>query len=687
MGDVLAALFADWLSLDLLARAAVAALMLALPVGWLAETIRYAALQGSTDRIHLAPVHVHGPLLEAMGRQGVALALQGELSAITRARRMLDDRPAPYVAPATARDQGYYLVGLRQAPPIPTRVTEALGLPRVEQEIVIKVGPVTLPVSDIMNMVLVMLGAVFVPFRGTYRRALIHVSLVAHGEQTRLTVHLPGRYAARYPRWWETTFRFAIPLARAYLRRALREPPWPPLGARLQHWSDRLEPRAATEAPPIVHTVTRATANLTDVADLLRDAAFMVLAIHEHDRREWRAMRSLLDGLDALGEYRKNGDAAAQSRARAAFREAAITDPLGNPHAVYFHGVMTMVDRTAEAIDEALLHFHTGLDRAEDRRLEALIHTGMAYCHAQQVHRLATPSARTLALAHDHARSAEAAWRAAIDAGELPPGTPPHPLIPYTYGLVNGVDERVEPDRDGYGREERLLRAARFYYRAVELDPRNGMFYNNLGWALLKLTEWHVPAVPFEVTLETLLSRLTPRASRLSVSAWSAVDDWGQLPPMVITTRVASAVASEGFLRYAAQLQPNNKLTHANLALVYSTSYFRDRDASAYLMRARFHGRRAVQLDGAYVNGYRDLAIALIRYGQLDEAKTLYDQALELADNPEKDQELIQQISAEVETAGTAITAEELATWRHPRTALLEPRSPTGPTVDPEPRR
>ena len=674
--DVLVALFTDWLALDFVARATVAAIALALPAGWIAETIRYAALLGSADRIHLAPVHVHGPLLEAMGRSGVALALEGELTAITRARGMLNDRPAPYIAPATSRNQGYYLVGLRQDTPIPTRLTEAPELPRVEQEIVLRAGPVTLPIGELANLVVAMLGAVFVPFRATYRRALIRVSLVAHGEQTRLTVYLAGRYAAAYPRWWETVFKYALPLARWALRLALRRDSWLPLQARLRQWDARLAPRPAPDTPPIVHTVTRPTKSLTDVAELLRDAAFMVLSIHEHDRRDWRGMRSLLDGIDALGEYRKNGDAAAQARARTAFREAATTDPLGNPHAVYFHGVMTMVDRTPEAIDEALLHFHTGLDRAQDRKLDALIHTGMAYCYAQQVHRLATPSVRALALAYDHARAAEAAWRAAIDREELPAGTLPHPLIPYTYGLVNGVDERDEPDRDGHGRQERLLRAARFYYRAVELDPGNGMFYNNLGWTLLKLTEWGVPDVPQEVGLETLLARMTPRVSRLSVSAWANVDDWGQLPPLSASSRVPTALASEAYLRHAVQLQPNNKLTHANLALLYSTPHFRRRDAEAYLIRARYHGRKAVQLDDTYVNGYRDLAIALIRYGHLDEAKELYDKALDLADDPEKDQELIRQVCAEVEAGDPPITPEQLRTWRHPRTALLEPRPP-----------
>lgn len=675
VGDLLAALFADWVALEpFAARAAVAAVVLGLPAGWIAETLRYGALLGAADRIHLAPVHVHGPLLEAMGRSGVALALQGELAAITRARGMLSDRPVPYIAPATARNQGYYLVGLRQDTPIPTRLTEAPELPPVQQEIVIRAGPITIPVSDLMNLVVGLLGAVFVPFRAAYRRALIHVSLVAHGDQTRLTVNLPGRYAASYPRWWEIVFHVALPLVRWYLRQALRGEPWPALRVRLFHWSDRLAPRALPDTPPIVHTVTRTTKNLTDVADLLRDAAFMVLAIHEHDRRDWRGMRSLVDGIDALGAYRKSGDPAAQARARAAFGDAAATDPLGNPHAVYFHGVMTMVERTPEAIDEALLHFHTGLDRATDRRLQTLIHTGMAYCYAQQVHRLATPSVRALALAHDHARAAEATWRAAIAHRELPEGSLPHPLIPYTYGLVTGVDERAEPDRDGLGREERLLRAARFYYRAVELDPSNGMFYNNLGWTLLKLTEWAVATVPFEVTLETLLARMSPRTSRLSVSAWANVDDWGRLPPLTASAHVGTAIASEAYLRYALQLQPNNKLTHANLALLYSAPHFRQRNAGAYLARARYHGRKAVQLDDAYVNGHRDLAIALIRYGRLNEAKECYHRALDLADDPEKDQELIQQICAEVEAAAVRTTPQQLRSWRYPRASLLEPR-------------
>jgi hypothetical protein len=87
--------------------------------------------------------------------------------------------------------------------------------------------------------------------------------------------------------------------------------------------------------------------------------------------------------------------------------------------------------------------------------------------------------------------------------------------------------------------------------------------------------------------------------------------------------------------------------------LLYSTPWYREQQEEGsgepYVHRCVYHGKKAIQIDPKYINGHRDLAIGLIRYGRLERAKPLYLKALELADAPDKDEEIIKDALREVQ--------------------------------------
>jgi tetratricopeptide (TPR) repeat protein len=269
-------------------------------------------------------------------------------------------------------------------------------------------------------------------------------------------------------------------------------------------------------------------------------------------------------------------------------------------------------------------------------QLRALLHSGLAYCRAQEFHHLGRFKPQVLDEALRHAETAGAEWTKYQDEQKQrdPRATVPlHPLIPYTLALVTTVNEGAVADHSE--RVARFTRACELYARAIALDPHNGLFHNNLGWVLLKLAQW-------------------------------GIDQGG------LAGGTPTVLGSEEHLRRSLELNPRNRLTHANLCLLYSLPHFRDQTGSLYLSRCRYHGLKAVQLEKRYINGYRDLAVALVRYGELDEAYTHFVEALRLADSPEKDQEIIRDVVAEVEQRGES--PPELERWRQPDPKLLHPR-------------
>jgi tetratricopeptide (TPR) repeat protein len=597
-------LFADWLTLSLAERWIVAMLVVGSPSVWLFETIRYwRLLRKDPNTVALAPVSVRGRLLEDLGPGGVASILRTELASIREAlQRVLGDRPAPYIAPALGRDTGYYLVGLRHEGPIPLDIREP-DMQKVEQSITVRVGPVTIPVSETIELLIAIVGALPVPWRARYKRSLVNVALVNIGEQTRLTV-------------WQSR-----------PRRAADEP-----------GSHGHQPASAV---PLSFTETVPTKTLEDVVSLVRDAAFMILELNGTFKgRRWRSMRHLLDGLVSLDDYRRTAAPEAREQARRRMRAAAEADP-DNREAVYFHGVMTMVDQTDGAIDEAIRCFeHAG--GSSSGRLLTLVYTSLAYCKAQQWHRLGRRRREVLDEAAVYAQKAQREWTNLSERRRGGTALPMHPLIPYTKALVTTVDEGNDDTDEGReDRERRFTAAFALYKEAIVLQPDNGMFHNNLGWVLTKLAEWGIAALRSDQVRD--------------------VADNAPVPQL-----------AEHYLQRALGMNPHNKLTHANLCLLYSTETFRREPDRVCLARARYHGLKAISIDAGYVNGHRDLAVALIRYGELDAAYVYFTKALALADLPAKDRELIGDLVREV-SARPDVSRKELLRWQNPAAYLLDP--------------
>ncbi len=610
-------LFRAWLDLPFAERAIVLILVVESPVIWVFETIQYRRLikkNKDSNTLGLAPVSVRGRLLEDLGPGGVAEALRAELFNIREARdRVLGDRPAPYLAPAIGADTGYYLVGLRHEAPIPQDVQEEAAAQRIEQSVVLRVGSVSIPISEILDLLLTVFSAFPVPYREQYRRTLIHVSLMQSGDQIRLTV-------GRLPR-------------SAGGRRRARNEASPPSSSRSL----------------FTETVTAKT--LEDVNGIVRDAAFMILEMQNlFDGRRWQSMRLLLDGVQALDDYRRTGSSEARDRAREHMRDAAQADPQ-NVEALYYHGAMTMIDRTDHSIEEAIRCFdHVRTFKSEHgekedklARLRAMAHLGLAYCYAQQWHRLGNRRHQVLDQAKLHTEMAQQEWdcfRTSLkkSSKKTTGSVANHPLIPYTWALVTTVNEEKESPTDD--RTSRFLKAYDLYRQAVDLQSENGMFYNNAGWVLLKLTEWGIKTLAKEFQRENETAEI--------------------------------ALLAEAFLQKSLGLNPTNKLAHANLCLLYSLPPFCDEQDKTGLNRSRYYGLKAVEIDPEYINGYRDLAVAFIRYDELDDAYKYYTAALQKAELPDKDSEIIRDVLNELEKHAK-LNDDQMKRWKNPDPALLSP--------------
>ncbi len=642
--ELIEGFFKLWLHQDFEVRWVIATIILGSPAIYIFETFRYLKLLRAKGTVHLAPISVRGIILEALGHNGVARALHAELFSINKTLlNIFGNRPAPYIAPATKRDTGYYLVGLRQEAPLPKGIREE-KVQKIEQELTLRIGKFTLPISPLLNFMIMVMGALPVYGRRRYTNSLIQVSMLSSGDQTCLTVYKPESYA-----------RFADKEnEKAVLPSKQKEPTdlTKPESGNRENQTEGIE-KASLTYKEVIFTETKRTKTLADVNSLIRDAAFMILQIHNtFGKRNWQSMRYLMDGLEALENNRRTGEAETINLAQECFRRAANEDPMNNHEALYYHGIMTMVSRTAESIDESIMYFERAME-TENSQLKALTHTGLTYCYVQQFHRFGKRNVDVLKKAEKHAEDAEREWkRAQEEAKENQGSLQDHALIPYTLALVLIVDER-ELDYKERSREDRFLEAASKCDKAIRQEPSNGMFYNVVGWIFLKLAEWKMEKLPEGVKL----SEEDPERRIYKLS--------------------------EQYLHKSLGLSPNNKLTHANLCLLYSTEWFRqdEKYKERYLARCRYHGLKAIQIDKNYINGHRDLTVALIRYGKLDEAYDFYTKALKLAEDPDKDQEIISDIESELKKLEDQEKLEEYFKlsnygwddWKNPDQKLLEP--------------
>ena len=80
------------------------------------------------------------------------------------------------------------------------------------------------------------------------------------------------------------------------------------------------------------------------------------------------------------------------------------------------------------------------------------------------------------------------------------------------------------------------------------------------------------------------------------------------------------------------------------------------------------------KIDPEYINGYRDLAISLIRYGELAEAHKNFLKALDLAHEIKKDQEIIKDVTKVLEEM--EVGKREKKRWLDYPKYLLNPNQP-----------
>lgn len=396
--------------------------------------------------------------------------------------------------------------------------------------------------------------------------------------------------------------------------------------------SPQTEPRetSPSETTLTVLARTRKVKDLSQLSALLREAAFDVLELHGQSfpGHNGQSMMHFADGLESMDEYRRKADPEALQRAEDQFAQSVDADPQHH-EALHFLGSLLLAKRTRDSISRALAAF-SGAVESPDGKLRALAHTGLANCYQQRIHRLAMGSEEVRRKAEEHAAKAIDEWHKSTER-------PLHPWILRSQAAVLTAEEDHVAGREEAKR--RFLHAVDLLHRALEQDPEDPVLHNNLGWTLLKLATWGV----------------------------ELLEDIGPTPA---GARGNPAQRSEEHLLYALDRSPANKLVCANLCLVYATPHFL-KDGPRSLERCRFYGERAVQIDPGYINGYRDLAVSLIRFARLDEAYDHFRTALALADNIAKDREIMDDAAAVLKEMG--IHGEELARWTSPDPVLLVP--------------
>lgn len=376
--------------------------------------------------------------------------------------------------------------------------------------------------------------------------------------------------------------------------------------------------------------------SLADLNAMIREAAFMVLDLHgkAFPGRSGQSMRYFADGLEALDEYRQTGDNEFIVRAEKNFASVTKSDS-SNFEALYFYGYLLLLRRTRESITHAIRVFTFAL-KTEEQKLRALIHAGLANCYAQVFHRLAKRETDVLDKTWNHAQEARREWEDWQNKQE-PETKELHPWIFSTLALVLIIDEGTVGK--GEDAKNRFIESAGLYFQAIKREPDNGMLYNNLGWVLLKLAEWGIDELKVE----------------------------DGAPPALSGNPAEKA---EKYLLRSIELNPTNKLSHANLCLLYASPWFRA-DPEKYLDRCRYYGRKAIRIDPKYINGNRDLAVSLLRYEKFDEAYKYFEDALRLAVVVEKDQEIIGDVVKVLDEMKVNKKVQDR--WIHPDPKLLEP--------------
>lgn len=556
------------------------------------QSLKYWRLvKNGGGSIQLAPVVVRGGIVEKLGGLEVGIVLRAQLNEVLGNFNQEDGSGGHlYMCEAVGNffhnmDTALMSVSMKSDGASEDGVSQV----KLEEDLIVKLGTIQIPVGAIARIVSALLRVVPVPFRSQHRRNVIHVSLVSVGDATQLLVYREGA-----PKRKDTKQRVT-------------------------------EPTQLTHSEPVK--------NLEDLGGLLRDAAFMVLQLHGQafPEQSGRSMRHFAEGLGALDQYRRTGEQESLEQAKNEFCQASLYDP-EHYEALFFFASLLLLGRSRRSISQAKQLLTRAL-KTEKPKLKALVHAGLAHCLAQESHRLAKHDTRIVDQAMEHARLAESEWGR---SGEKKP----HIWIETTLVLVKHMDEGTEKNRPET--RKRFFSAANDYLRLLNKAQDNARLNNNLGWVLLKLNEWETE----ELTADMDGVKMAP------------------------ALRGQTALMAEQYLRQAIDLHSGNKMTHANLCLLYATHYFRGRKGVEWLRRCRYHGLKAIRIDPEYVNGHRDLAFSLLRYGE-DDGKQYFTTALRLALVIDKDLELLEDAAAVLEEVGASEEVKEA--WLNPSQELIEP--------------
>lgn len=566
-------------------------------VGYLRATFRYRRMLNedeTSNMIHIAPISVKGDISKWIGPEETALVLRDHLSTITEIFRRTPLEHSSY----------YMDMALLGVFSQSFDINTVLASPKetnVPKDLVLGAPGFSFPVGAVAHFFAWLVRMVPIRYRNQFMASIIHVSLVSHGYEAQVHVYKGERLSASSP---EQQPQGTVPLT-------------------------RMTP---------VRVKTKNVRNYEELRDLLWDAAFFILELHEKAflGRDGRSIHCLADGLYALDDYRRTGKTEKLNQAKEKFShtDAVETD---DPQTLYFYGCLFLADRTQESITMANKLFTRALQVADDRKLKlrALCHIGLASCYGQGIHRLAREKEVFKEKAEKHLRKAIHDWRK-TGLRKL------HPWIVATSALLDVIDEGRDDTRKGV-KEQRFVDSAKMYLKAIKMEPENGTLYNNLGWILLKLAQWEAkPLRPEDGIPSELIGN--------------------------------PAETAEKFFNESLRIN-NNELTHANLCLLYATPHYRKKDRKKYMERCRFYGKKAIQLNPTYINGHRDLALSLAWYKEFDEAHKYYEGALRHSKDIKKDQEIMHD-AEEVLLLADASEAE-LKRWRNPNLILLSPPDPS----------
>ena len=443
--------FYPWVRLPFLNRWLIPTLVVGVPMVYLQEWFLYKRLAGEARRSpHIVPIYIRGGISDKLGSHAAGMILRAHMSAIIETFRKAQK------SDGTLHGEVIALVSAS----LNLRPSEHPTEFKLEEELIVKIGKAEIPISRLVNLLLVMWRLIPLGHRDRYLTSMIQVSLMSSGDQTQLMVSRRGDHAVA---------------------------------------------SSATEITAL--TDTRKVRCLSDLSELIRDGAFMVFHL-VHGRAlpgsNWRGMKHFVCGLDVLDEFRRTKDKALLTRAMESFRDAAMSDS-ENYKSLYIQGSLLFVQRDKEAIRQSL-NLLTEALKSNEPAFRAFVNAGLANCYVTEFHRLAKREVDNLNEARKRAEQAGEEWLVSKGLSQESIKQPleqmneeelerMHPWILATRGKVWIVDDVMIAYENQKEAEKMFVKGVTLLLKAVEKEKDNGTYYNLLGWALMKLADWESKAL------------------------------------------------------------------------------------------------------------------------------------------------------------------------------------------------